>query len=108
MQNSSRTHKHSTPAEREKILQSYGQSQLTQKEFADQAGIGVSTLAAWRRKARESKGRRPSFVAVPNLLPSVPAGPAYRLQWPNGVSLEIRAGFLSEELADLLQVLQVV
>jgi transposase-like protein len=108
MQNSSRTRKPSTPAGREEILQSYEQSQLTQKEFAEQAGIGVSTLAAWRRNAREGKGRRPSFVAVPNLLASVPAAPAYRLQWPNGLSLEIRAGFLAGELADLLQVLQLV
>jgi transposase-like protein len=108
MQNSSRAHKHSTPADREKTLQSYERSQLTQKEFAAQAGIGVSTLAAWLRKARDNKGRRPSFVAVPNLLPSVPTAPAYRLQWPGGLSLEIRAGFSSGELADLLQVLQVL
>jgi DNA-binding transcriptional regulator YiaG len=51
MQNSSPVRKHTTPQQREEILQSYRDSQLTQKEFAAQAGIGVSTLQAWRRKA---------------------------------------------------------
>jgi hypothetical protein len=79
---------------------------MTQKEFAAQAGIGVSTLAAWLRKAADNnKSSKPSFVAVPNLLPAAPAGPAYRLQWPGGVSLEIHSGFCSVELAALLQLL---
>jgi len=80
-------------------------SQLSQKEFAAQAGIGVSTLTAWLRKAAVNKERRASFVAVPNLLPASPSGPAYRLQWPGGLSLEIRPGFSSGELASLLQLL---
>jgi len=108
MQNSSHLRRHATPAEREKILRSYERSQMTQREFAAQAGIGVSTLAAWLRKAQDNKSGRPSFVAVPNLLASVPAAPAYRVQWPGGLSLEIRAGFSSDELADLLQLLQVL
>ena len=33
-------------------------------------------------------------MAVPNLLSAAPAAPAYRLQWPGGLSLEVRAGFL--------------
>src|SRR5208282_799121 len=85
MQNSSPVRKHSTSAQREKILQSYRRSQLTQKEFAAQSGIGVSTLAAWLRKAVVNPERNASFVAVPNLLPAPPAGPAYRLQWPGGL-----------------------
>jgi transposase-like protein len=105
MQNSSHARKHSTPAQREKILQSYQRSQLTQKEFAAQAGIGVSTLAAWLRKAAAKKEGGSSFVAVPNLLPAPPSGPAYRLQWPGGLTLEIRRGFASGELASLLQLL---
>ncbi len=105
MQNLSAVRKHSTPAQRKKLLQSYQQSQLTQKEFAAQAGIGVSTLAAWLRKAVVHKEGGPKFVAVPNLFPAGPAAPAYRLQWPGGLSLEIRPGFSSGELASLLQLL---
>ena len=105
MQNSSCVRKHSTPAQREKILKSYQRSRLTQKEFAAQAGIGVSTLAAWLRKAAVKKEGCSSFVAVPNLFAAAPAGPAYRLQWPGGLSLEVRSGFSSGELASLLQLL---
>ena len=75
MQNSSPVRKHSTPAQREKILQAYQRSQLTQKEFAREVGVGVSTLAS------------------------------FCLQWPGGLSLEIHPGFSSAELATLLQLL---
>jgi transcriptional regulator with XRE-family HTH domain len=106
MQNSSHVRKHLTPAQREKILQSYRRSQLTQREFAAQAGIGVSTLLAWLRKESAGAGPdRPTFMALPNLLSAAPAPPAFRLQWPGGLSLEVRSGFSSEELAALLQLL---
>jgi hypothetical protein len=105
MQNSSPVRKHSTPAQREKILQACGRSQLPRKEFAAQAGIGVSTLAAWLRKAAVEKEGGPTFVAVPNLLSAAPAVPAYRLQWPGGLSLEVRSGFSPQELGALLQLL---
>ena len=105
MQNSLPVRKHPTPVQREKILQAWQRSPLTQKEFARQAGIGVSTLAAWRRKAAVKGEDRPSYVAVPNLLPAAPAPPAYRLQWPGGLSLEVGSGFSTGELAALLQLL---
>jgi hypothetical protein len=105
MQDSSHVRKHPTAAQREKILRAYGRSQLPQKEFAVQAGIGVSTLAAWLRKAAIKKEGGSSFVAVPNLLSAAPATPAYRLQWPGGFSLEVRPGFSAQELGALLQLL---
>ncbi len=105
MQYSSCVRQHPTPAQREKILQSYQRSRLPQKEFAAQAGIGVSTLAAWLRKAALHKEEASCFVAVPNLFPAADAGPVYRLQWPGGLSLEVRSGFSSGELASLLQLL---
>ena len=106
MQNSTYVRKHRTPAQREKLLQNYRQSQLTQKEFAAQAGIGVSTLHAWLRKApgRPAAGGA-AFVAVPNLFSAPPAPPSYRLLWPGGLSLEVGAGFASRDLAALLQLL---
>jgi hypothetical protein len=107
MQNSKPVRKHRTPIEREQILQDYRQSQLTQKEFAVQAGLSVWTLQAWLRKVPRRPGPiHPAFLAVPNLLSAAPAPPAYRLQWPDGLSLEVGAGFVSEELAGLLQLLR--
>jgi hypothetical protein len=79
---------------------------LPDKEFAAQAGVGVSTLHAWRRQAAvRPTNARPAFVAVPNLLAAIPAAPVYRLHWAGGLSLEVRAGFAPAELAALLQLL---
>jgi hypothetical protein len=106
MQNSRPVRKHRTPAQREQILRDYRQSQLSQKEFAAQAGLSVSTLQAWLKKGPGRPGSTgPAFVAVPNLFPASPAPSVYRLQWPGGLSLEVRAGFASQELAALLQLL---
>jgi hypothetical protein len=98
--------KHLSPAEREKVLQAWRASPLTDQEFAAQAGVGVATLHAWRRRAAAGRPGRPAtFVAVPNLLAAAPSGPAYRLHWPGGLSLEVRSGFAAAELAALLQLL---
>ena len=98
--------KHLTPAQREKILRAWRASPLPDQAFAAQAGVGVSTLHAWRRRAAaRPPDPRPAFVAVPNLLAAGPPAPAYRLQWPGGLSLELRAGFAADELAALLQLL---
>jgi transposase-like protein len=106
MQNSTLVRKHRTSAQRQSILQDYRRNQMTQKEFAAQAGISVSTLQAWLRKAPASPpAGGPVFVAVPNLLSAAPTAPAYRLQWPGGLSLEVRSGFSSPELGALLQLL---
>jgi hypothetical protein len=78
---------------------------LTQKEFAAQVGISLSTLHAWLKKATEAKRPPPGFVAVPNLLTGRPAPADYRLQWPGGLTLEVRSGFAVEDLAALLQLL---
>lgn len=106
MQNSTQVRKHRTAAQRQSILEDYRRSQLTQKEFGAQAGVSASTLQAWLRKA---PARPPAggsvFMAVPNLLSAAPAAPVYRLHWPGGLSLEVRAGFAAEELAALLQLL---
>ena len=106
MQNSGCIRKHLTPQQRAKILQDHQASSLPDKEFARQSGVAVSTLYAWRRKAATGQpAGGTTFVSVPNLLAAAPAAPAYRLQWRNGLSLEVRAGFSALELAALLQLL---
>jgi transposase-like protein len=96
-----------SPAQRDRIVAAYQRSRLTQREFAVQAGIGYSTLTLWLRKATTAKpARQPAFVPVPNLFPTTAAAPAYRLQFPQGVIVELAPGFQSEELAVLLQLVQ--
>jgi len=105
MQHATHVRKHRTPAQRKNILQDYRAGQMTQKEYAAQAGISVSTLQAWlRKRPARAVSAGPAFVAVPNLLSASPA-PAYRLQWPGGLSLEVCSGFSAQELGALLQLL---
>jgi hypothetical protein len=88
-------------------VEAYQRTRLTQREFAAQAGIGYSTLTLWLRKATTGRAAsRPSFVPVPNLFPATAAAPAYRLQFPRGVIVEVASGFQSVELGALLQLVQ--
>jgi len=80
---------------------------LTQKVFAAQVGISCSALNSWLRRApTNDESNRPQFVAVPNLLATGPGSAAYRLQWPDGFTLEVVAGFAAPELSALLQVVR--
>jgi len=108
MQKSSTVRKRLTPAQREGILSAYRRSGLPQRDFALQAGISVSALQLWLRKAAAAGESSPAFIPVPNLL--APAGPAamYRLHLGGGMSLEMGSGFRSEEVAALLALLPTV
>ena len=108
MQRPARTSHHHRAAQRERIIAAYRRSDLTQREFAAQAGIGYSTLTLWlRNSTRAQPTEGPAFVAVPNVFAAAAAAaPAYRLQLPGGVCVEITAGFQPAELTALLQVVQ--
>ena len=96
-----------TPGQRDRILDAYQRGGLTQKKFAAQAGIGYSTLTFWLSKAATAKkSGRSSFVPVPNLFSAASVVPAYRLQFPRGVIVEVSPGFQSEELGALLKQVQ--
>ena len=96
-----------TPAQRAKLVSAYRRGRLSQREFARQAGLGLSTLQLWLRKAvPPSAESSASFIQIPNVLaPPAAAGP-YRLHLPGAVVLEIGAGFAAEELAGLLPLLR--
>lgn len=107
MQRLTRVRRRHTSAQRDEILAAYQNSPLTQKEFAAQAGIGCSTLTSWLRRAHTAKNfNPPAFVPVPNLFPAAAQLPAYRLQFPQGVIVEVAPGFASAELGALLQLVQ--
>jgi hypothetical protein len=107
MENDSSIRRRRTPAERAQLLDQYQQSGLTQKVFAAQVGISCSALNSWLRRAHTNdESNRPQFVAVPNLLATGPGSAAYRLQWPDGFTLEVVAGFAAPELSALLQVVR--
>ena len=102
-----RTRGRQTGAAKDKLLAAYRRSGLTQKEFAAQAGLGLSTLSLWLRQAASAKTPGPSaLVPVPNLFAPAAPPPAYRLQFPRGVIVEVASGFQSEELSALLQAVE--
>src|SRR6266498_2669621 len=101
MRTSYHRRKHSTEVERRKLLEEYRRSDLTQKDFAAEAGIGLSTFHAWLRRDQSSgKAGGAQFVSLPG-LPAAAAAPMYRLELPSRVVLEIPSGFRAEELARL-------
>jgi transposase-like protein len=107
MSTTSTVRKRPTQAQRETIVTAYRRSQLTQREFASQAGISVSALQLWLRKAAAGPSTETAaFVQVPNLLAQAPAPAVYRLHLPGAIDLEVGSGFRPEELASLLQVLR--
>ena len=106
MQISKPVRKHASPADRQRILQAYRHTPLSQREFATQVGASVATLNQWRRQsAAPPPPERPQFVALPNLLPNPTPGPIYCLVFPSGLALEVRHGFTAQELAMWLQLL---
>ena len=105
MQISRPVRRHSSPAGRERIVQRYLTTQLTQRDFANQAGISVSTLHKWLQKATAKPADNPRFIALPNVISAPMSGPTYRLVLPSGVVLEVRAGFTDQELAAWLRLL---
>jgi transposase-like protein len=101
------TRQNFTPEQRARITQDYRRGQLSQKEFATQVGIGVTTLQSWLRKAAgATPSPGPKFLPIPNLLNTAPARSTYRLHLAGGLQLEISSGFRAEELTTLLRVVR--
>jgi transcriptional regulator with XRE-family HTH domain len=96
-----RVRKWSTPAQRSETLAEFRSSGLTQREFADKAGISVSALCNWLRQERNRAFKEElSFVEIPAL--GAPTSHAYKVQLPGGAALEVPQGFASAEVRELL------
>jgi transposase-like protein len=107
MKRSTRVRRRWSVAQKDKILAAYRRSQLTQRDFAAQAQVGLSTLTSWLRTEDRIEDCGPSeLVAVPNLFSATAKVPAYRLQLPRGVIVEVAPGFQTEELGALLRLAQ--
>jgi transposase-like protein len=116
---SSRWH---TASEIEEILAAYRRSGLTQRVFAQEAGIGVSTLQLWLRQAQGSSrsvNRKSSAGAHPpafSLLEVELGGngasaggvraPYYEIEFRGGECLRLPAGFGENDARRLLALLR--
>jgi transposase-like protein len=98
MQNK-RHRKHLTLTQRKQVLADYRRSGLSQRAFARQAGLGLSTLQLWLRQDKAAPlAQATTFVPVPNLLARAPAPAVYRLRLVSGAVLEIGANYRPEQL----------
>jgi transposase-like protein len=108
--------------EAEVILGEYAKSGLTQRAFAREIGIGVSTLQYWlRRKGRREPQRQRGETRGGGTSPEVSllevdlAGIArggnaveerYEIEWANGTRLRVPRGFGKEELRTLVDMVK--
>lgn len=91
------------PAEIEKIFAQYDDSDLTQKDFAEWAGVPHSTFTLWlRRRRRRSMSARQDWVEakLPKSLETTVGGIVIEI--PNG--LKVRLDCVAQ--GDLVQILQ--
>jgi len=107
MQHRSCVRHHKSLAERAALLAAYERSGLTQREFAAQHGIALSTLQRWKVTCLPSLAD-PSgpLLEVPNLMEARSAICTYRLHFPQGVVLEVSSGFSPGELDTLAHLLR--
>ena len=96
--------------ERERLLAAFHRSALTQRQFAAQAGLGLSRLQGWLYKAKRGKpSQLQRLIEMPQALrpaDSAPVAGSYKLHWPSGLSLEVPRGFTPQELAWLCDLLR--
>ena len=107
----------------EVILGEYAKSGLTQRVFAREIGIGVSTLQYWlrrngrrepRRQRRERRGGEtsPEVSLLEVDLGGVAKGGSaleerYEIEWANGTRLRVPRGFGKVELRALVDMVKV-
>jgi transposase-like protein len=106
----------------EVILGEYAKSGLTQRVFAREIGIGVSTLQYWlrrngRREPRRQRGETRGGGTSPEVsllevdLGGIGKGGAaleerYEIEWANGTRLRVPRGFGKEELRALMDMVK--
>ena len=99
-----------TPEEVQTLVHEYRKSGLTQREYAQQVGVALSTVARWvrggstRPHARRSK---PKFVEV-EMSAAHPVGSdgVYQIDLPGGVRLRAEGAWQPERMQQLLSILQ--
>jgi transposase-like protein len=108
MQSRPRSRQYRTRAEKAKIVAAYKRSGLSQREFSLQHGIAPSNIQRWVGQfAASAKAAHPAaLVEVPNLLATQARAGAYRLQFAQGLQLEVTGGFEIGEVRALAQLLQ--
>jgi transposase-like protein len=92
-----------TAKQQQRFLACFHQSQLTQRDFANRHGIGLSTLSKWLRVENEAASPPVKFQEV--ILPNAPMRYAVEVVSPQGWTVRLQSSSEIETLAQLLQAL---
>jgi len=92
-----------TPAQRERFLADYHQSEMTQRNFANRNGVGLSTLGKWLRD--ESKPASPAVKFQEVRLPNPSSRWLVEVVSPQGWVVRVQNGLDVQMLPQLLQAL---
>lgn len=94
-----------TPEERAEWVRHFEESGKSAPEFCKELGLAESTFAVWRKQVREaSNPTNLTFTDMPLSVACEPTSLAITL--PNGMRLEVPAGFDTVWLGQLLSVLR--
>jgi transposase-like protein len=92
-----------TSKQRQRLLAKFHQSQLAQREFANQHAIGMSTLSKWLRLERDAVPEKVKFQEV--RLPSLAARCPVEVVSPQGWVVRLQNGSDVKSLSELLRAL---
>jgi transposase-like protein len=92
-----------TSKQRQGLLARFHKSQLTQSEFANQHGVGLSTLSKWLRLEREAVPAKAKFQEV--RLPSPVSRWPVEVVSPQGWIVRLQNGSDAKSLPELLRAL---
>jgi transposase-like protein len=92
-----------TSKQRQRLLARFHQSQLTQREFATQHGIGMSTLSKWLRLERDATPPKVKFQEV--RLPNPTSRWPVEVVSPQGWIVRLQNGSDVKSLPELLRAL---
>ena len=91
------------PKQRQQFLADFHQSKMTQRDFAENNGVGLSTLVKWLRVEREAVPAKVKFQEV--RLPNPSARWPVEVVSPQGWIVRLQNGSDVQMLPELLQAL---
>ena len=89
-----------TPEQRQRFLADFHQTEMTQRDFANRHGVGLSTLGKWLRDERKAASPPVKFQEV--VLPISPLRYAVEVVSPQGWIVRVQNGSDVECLPELL------
>jgi transposase-like protein len=92
-----------TPEQQQRFLADFHQNEMTQRDFANRHGVGLSTLSKWLRLECDAVPTKVKFQEV--RLPNPPSGCPVEVVSPHGWIVRLQNGSDVQQLPSLLRAL---